>query len=63
MLISLQAIVKTERGKSDIMKIFAMLPNSDVKRVYDLCDMYLDNFEGNQSDEDYEIDESNDDDD
>ncbi len=39
------------------MKLFAMLSNDDIKRVYDLCDMYLDNFEGNISeDEDGERD-------
>ena len=36
------------------MKIFAMLSNDDIKRVYDLCDKYLDNFEGEQSEEEEE---------
>ncbi len=49
----LRAIFKTEKGKQDIMRIFSMLSNEDIKRVYDLCDMYLDNFDENcESDED-----------
>lgn len=43
------------------MKLFSMLPNTDIKRVYDLCDMYLDNFEGFQSDDDVSLGDSNDD--
>jgi Icc-related predicted phosphoesterase len=51
LILTLRATLKIERGKQDIMKIFAMLSNEDIKRVYDLCDMYLDNFDGNQSED------------
>jgi hypothetical protein len=44
--LTIRAIIRTERGKLDVMKIFSMLSNEDIKRVYDLCDMYLDSFEG-----------------
>ena len=44
----LKEIFRTERGKQETMKIFAQLSDLDIKRVYDLCDLYLDNFEGNQ---------------
>ena len=46
LFLSIRAILRTERGKLDVMKIFSMLSNEDIKRVYDLCDMYLDNFDG-----------------
>lgn len=53
LVIVLRAILKTEKGKQDIMHIFSLLSNDDIKRVYDLCDMYLENFDNESSDGDY----------
>jgi hypothetical protein len=46
LFLAIRAILRAERGKLDVMKIFSLLSNEDIKRVYDLCDVYLDNFEG-----------------
>jgi hypothetical protein len=46
LFLAIRAILRAEQGKLDVMKIFSLLSNEDIKRVYDLCDVYLDNFEG-----------------
>lgn len=33
------------RTKNKILNIFSLLSNEEIKKVYDICDMFLDQFE------------------
>jgi len=41
-------IFQLEKNKQRIMSIFALLQPSDVKKVYDICDAFLDRFDSGQ---------------
>lgn len=48
-------IAQTERSKQEIMAVFALLNTEDLKRVYDICDDYIERFDTNEEFKEFSI--------
>ena len=41
-------VLHNEKSKYEIMQVFALINTDDVKRVYDVCDAFIDRLDNNE---------------